>query len=521
MCTISREEVEVGGERRGRGVEEHEVLHEQHQVLGRARAVPEQLLHEVLRARRRARRPTSRSGLAPARSRPRSTIDRVEVGVGRERAEVAERRELAADVAGGPAEEQPQEREPLRLVEPAGDAEVEQDRAARRAARAGCRRAGRRGTRRSSSAPSRQAMRPARRIALGVEAGRVHRRRRRRTRSPRRRSMTSTRRVTSTGCGRGTTIVRCSVAASTRARSSMFSASRRKSSSSTICSANSSTSAGGFASAATGMRPTSSGASHASARRSSRTSAATSRPLDLDDDLLAGDEAGRVHLRDRRRGERLGARTRRRPCSSGRPRSRSTTARTSANRSGGTWSRSFLNSSTQLVGEEPLERRDDLTELDVRRPEALEGAGAAGGPEPAREAGVPRSRTHHAERAAAELGDDPQRNGRPAGGGGGRAGGGPRPGCGRGSGRGAASHTSSVGVDDPRPVVGEGVLGDVGRGGGAHGTPTVRRTGDGHPTVRSPCGRARTRMRPRRGVRGHISGTVGGRSPASTADARR
>ena len=40
----------------------------------------------------------------------------------------------------------------------------------------------------------------------------------------------------------------------------MFCASRQKSSSSTIVSANNSTSAGGFAKAATGMRPTNSGA---------------------------------------------------------------------------------------------------------------------------------------------------------------------------------------------------------------------------------------------------------------------
>ena len=92
---------------------------------------------------------------------------------------------------------------------------------------------------------------------------------------PSSRSITSTRRVTSVGCGRGTIVARWLVSASTRAMSSMFCASRQKSSSSTIVSANSSTSAGGLASAATGMRPMSRGASHDIARMSSRTRRAT------------------------------------------------------------------------------------------------------------------------------------------------------------------------------------------------------------------------------------------------------
>ena len=92
---------------------------------------------------------------------------------------------------------------------------------------------------------------------------------------PSSRSITSTRRLTSVGCGRGTMIPRCSVSARTRAMSSMFCASSRKSSSSMTVSANSSTSAGGFASAATGMRPTSRGASQESAAMSSRKRCAT------------------------------------------------------------------------------------------------------------------------------------------------------------------------------------------------------------------------------------------------------
>ena len=93
--------------------------------------------------------------------------------------------------------------------------------------------------------------------------------------NPSSRSITSMRRVTSVGWGRGTTKSRWSSAAKVMAISSMFSASRRKSSSSMIVSANSSTSAGGLASAATGMRPTRCGASHAITARSWRTRAET------------------------------------------------------------------------------------------------------------------------------------------------------------------------------------------------------------------------------------------------------
>ncbi len=85
---------------------------------------------------------------------------------------------------------------------------------------------------------------------------------------PSSRSMTSMRRVTSVGWGRGTTKARWSSVAKVMAMSSMFSASSRKSSSSVIVSAKSSTSAGGLASAATGMRPTRCGASHAMTARS-------------------------------------------------------------------------------------------------------------------------------------------------------------------------------------------------------------------------------------------------------------
>ncbi len=51
---------------------------------------------------------------------------RLEVGVGRERAEVAQRRELAQHVARGAEHEEAEERQSLLLVEPSGDAEVEE-----------------------------------------------------------------------------------------------------------------------------------------------------------------------------------------------------------------------------------------------------------------------------------------------------------------------------------------------------------------------------------------------------------
>ena len=69
-------------------------------------------------------------------------------------------------------------------------------------------------------------------------------------------------------------------------------------------SANSSTSAGGLASAATGMRPMRRGASHERAAMSSRKQLGDLRPLHLHHHLLAGAQAGGVHLGDRGRGDR-------------------------------------------------------------------------------------------------------------------------------------------------------------------------------------------------------------------------
>ena len=184
--------------------------------------------------------------------------------------------------------------------------------------------------------------------------------------------MTSTRRVTSRGCGRGTTIVRWSAAAIAAATSSMFSASSRKSSSSTIVSANSSMSAGGLASTATGIRPTRCGARKLIAARSSPHPGGDPGPLDLHDDVLAGVQPRPVHLGDRGRGDGLGANSVN-SSSSVHPRSASTTRRHGGERLGGDPVAQQLELTDELRGEDPLARREDLAELDVGGAEPLEG----------------------------------------------------------------------------------------------------------------------------------------------------
>ena len=75
--------------------------------------------------------------------------------------------------------------------------------------------------------------------------------------------------------------------------------------------------------------------------------------LHLDDDVLAGAQAGGVDLGDRGGGERRLTSNEANTSSSGRPRSASTVARTSSNGSAGTWSRHRLNSSTSSGGNRP------------------------------------------------------------------------------------------------------------------------------------------------------------------------
>ena len=190
--------------------------------------------------------------------------------------------------------------------------------------------------------------------------------------NPSRRSITSTRRVTRVGCGRGTTYRSCSRSCSIAATSSMLAASMRKSSSSTIVSANSSTSAGGLARAATGMRPTRWGASHAITRRSLRTSDATAGRCTLT--TTCSPVRSRAAWTWAIDAAASGCSSKNSKMSSSRaPRSCSTVSRTASKGSAGTWSRHFLNSLDQLGGEEPFARGDDLAELDVGRAEFLGG----------------------------------------------------------------------------------------------------------------------------------------------------
>ena len=137
---------------------------------------------------------------------------------------------------------------------------------------------------------------------LGVDPGRRDGRRRRPSANPSSRSMTSTRRVTSTGMGTGDDdepSVRCRPARGPRrACSGPRDGSRapRRWSRRTAPPG-----PGGLARAATGIRPTRSGASQLIAARSRRTSVGHVGPLHLDDDGLSGAEPRRVHLGDGRR----------------------------------------------------------------------------------------------------------------------------------------------------------------------------------------------------------------------------
>ncbi len=134
--------------------------------------------------------------------------------------------------------------------------------------------------------------------------------------------------------------------------SSMFSASRRKSSSSITVSANSSTSAGGLASAVTGMRPISRGASHESAAMSSRKSCATRGRCTLT--TTSSPVMSRAACTCAIDAAAIGSSSKELNSSSSvPPRSTSTTARTSSNVSGGTRSRSCLNSVTISSGKSP------------------------------------------------------------------------------------------------------------------------------------------------------------------------
>ena len=169
---------------------------------------------------------------------------------------------------------------------------------------------------------------------------------------PSSRSITSIRRVTSVGCGRGTTKSRCSSAAKVAATSSMFSASSRKSSSSTIVSAKSSTRAGGLASAATGIRPTRWGASHAMTARSWRTRADTDGRWTLTTTGVPSHRVAACTCTMEAAASGLRS-TAEKTDESGLPSSSVSTCSTTDQGSGATWSRHHLNSATSSGGKTP------------------------------------------------------------------------------------------------------------------------------------------------------------------------
>ena len=119
------EQVEVGRERGHGAVEEQQILDVEHQLLRHAGAVAEERLGDVADLAdqlvgRHLRRVAHRAVKIEIAN------DGVDVRIDRERAELAERLHLHADVARGPGQHELQEGLALGLVESAGDAVVEQ-----------------------------------------------------------------------------------------------------------------------------------------------------------------------------------------------------------------------------------------------------------------------------------------------------------------------------------------------------------------------------------------------------------
>ncbi len=119
-----------------------------------------------------------------------------------------------------------------------------------------------------------------------------------------------------------------------------------------IVSAKSSTSAGGLASAATGMRPTMRGAIHAITFRSAVTRVATAGRCTLTTTSSPVRNVARwtwaIDAAARGTSSKL-----EKTASSERPRSSSTTRRTTSKGSAGTWSRHLRNSTTSSSGKSP------------------------------------------------------------------------------------------------------------------------------------------------------------------------
>ena len=119
------QQVEIGGQRGDRAVEEDHVLHEEQQFLRDLRAVAHQRLRDPLQLGDELI--AGELGRVERRLvEPEVTGDRVEIDVAGQRTEVAQRRQLALGVVHGAGDEQPHERQPPRCREPPGDAEVEQ-----------------------------------------------------------------------------------------------------------------------------------------------------------------------------------------------------------------------------------------------------------------------------------------------------------------------------------------------------------------------------------------------------------
>ena len=231
---------------------------------------------------------------------------------------------------------------------------------------------------------------------------------------PSKRSMTRMRRVTSVGCGRGTTYPRWLSDANTVAMSIMFSASSRKSSSSQMVSANSSTSAGGLASAAIGIRPTSSGAIAAMTCRSRWTwlrmvgrctFTTTGVPSCSVAPWTWAIDAAAIGVRSKvAKIDSMLA-----------PSSDSTTSRTDSNDSAGTLSRHFFISSTSSAGKMPspeLTIWQSLMYVGPRRSAASRRRRDT----PAREVAPPRRRSPAAQMPTAPPSRPPTTTSRPRGG---------------------------------------------------------------------------------------------------------
>ena len=119
------QQIEVGCETGDRAVEEHHVLDVEHQFLGHARAVAEHRLHDTLHFLHQlfARQG---GGVDHGRAEIEVLDHGLDVGVHRQRTEVAQRFHLSRHVVGGGIQHQSEESHATRSGEATDDAEVEQ-----------------------------------------------------------------------------------------------------------------------------------------------------------------------------------------------------------------------------------------------------------------------------------------------------------------------------------------------------------------------------------------------------------